>query len=245
MTANQVLHIPQVIKKIAADVKSFLSSTPIEVKIFNDEEYISAGNLLKTIKQKEREITAAYREVKAPIVKAGRDADQYFKPILDDVSSKCKMLGFAMVSYECKKKEIARIQREKEEKIAREAQAKLLEKASAEIKKAEELRASGNDNLAAAKDANAEALINRAETVVAEQPVLPPAPTVQGVSVREVWKGRVTDLKMFLSWAIESKNIHFVLVNESALNAQARAIKGMAQIPGVEWYKETSSIVRG
>ena len=62
-------------------------------------------------------------------------------------------------------------------------------------------------------------------------------PKVEGISSRDVWKARVVN---FLIVPRE-----YLIVDEAKLGQIARAMKGEIRIPGVEFYCEKSTSVRG
>lgn len=71
------------------------------------------------------------------------------------------------------------------------------------------------------------------QPVVIPPPVAPPAPAVpkvKGVSFREVWKARVVDVNLIPR--------QYMVPDMVALNDMARAFKGDASVPGVEFYSE-------
>lgn len=75
-----------------------------------------------------------------------------------------------------------------------------------------------------------------------EAPVTVPAvavpvstPKVSGISYRETWSARVTDMKALVKYvAANPQFIGLLQANTTAINAQARSLKGALAIPGVE-----------
>lgn len=87
---------------------------------------------------------------------------------------------------------------------------------------------------------------------ICEEPLPPPAPVVvprfqkpAGISTRETWAAQVTNLKE-LCRAIAEGDLPEVYVapNMTALNARARAEKGLMQIPGVRAVSDTGVSAR-
>jgi hypothetical protein len=74
---------------------------------------------------------------------------------------------------------------------------------------------------------------------VVPPPVQPTYQKASGVSTRENWKAKVTDIKK-LCGAIAKGTvpITYVLPNESVLNARAKADRQTLNIPGVQAYNE-------
>jgi hypothetical protein len=81
---------------------------------------------------------------------------------------------------------------------------------------------------------------------IAEAPTLAIAPPVpmtyqkaSGVSKRDNWKGRVVDIKkLCLAIAKGQVPANYVLPNEAAINARAKADKNTLNVPGVVAYNE-------
>ena len=62
-----------------------------------------------------------------------------------------------------------------------------------------------------------------------------------GVSLQTRWKAEVTDMDALVRWAAsQDGDSTFLLPNESALAAHARAVKGPSPIPGVRYYSESA-----
>ena len=122
-----------------------------------------------------------------------------------------------------------KLRRELQEKAQREAEAA----AQAEIdKQAVFAELSG-------ADAEQVAAIAAQPVVVVAPPVLPTYEKVSGVSKRENWKARVTDMKKLC--AAIGKGlvpVTYVLPNESALNQRAKADRSTLNIPGVVAYDD-------
>lgn len=77
--------------------------------------------------------------------------------------------------------------------------------------------------------------------------VVPVAPVVAGVSVRETWKAEVVDLAELVRYVAEAPTadrLALVAAAQSALDGLARALKGAASIPGVRFVPTRSATVR-
>ena len=73
----------------------------------------------------------------------------------------------------------------------------------------------------------------------------PYTPEVSGLGFRDVWHGEIVDLGVFLSAVIDGRlPQEAVSVNESWLNAKARAEHEAMSVPGAKAVKETISSVR-
>lgn len=65
------------------------------------------------------------------------------------------------------------------------------------------------------------------------------APKVAGISMPKYWTAEIVDMKAFLSYACEAKRFDLLLPNHKCLEALARALKEMAQVPGVKFAEKT------
>lgn len=82
----------------------------------------------------------------------------------------------------------------------------------------------------------AETLREQAEAIVAPVVQIATPAKVAGESARVTWKARVVDVSLVPR--------EYMIVNETALQAMARATNGAIRVPGVEFYAESSLAVR-
>ena len=81
-----------------------------------------------------------------------------------------------------------------------------------------------------------EARLEAAAAVVAPTVQIAPIVKTEGEASRKLWKARVVDINQVPR--------EYMVVNQQALDAMARATKGAVAIPGVEIYSETSMAIR-
>lgn len=86
--------------------------------------------------------------------------------------------------------------------------------------------------------------LEAAAAVIAPVITIPEAPRQDGESKAVIWKGRVTDHNRAVKALYQAGRLELLEVNGPALNALARACKGLMKIDGVEWYAETQLRVR-
>jgi hypothetical protein len=68
--------------------------------------------------------------------------------------------------------------------------------------------------------------------------VAPAVPKVGGISYRDTYSAKVTDLIALVKFvAANPTHVGLLKANEVALNAQARSLKAQMRIPGVEVVK--------
>jgi hypothetical protein len=126
-------------------------------------------------------------------------------------------------------------QRQVEEDARRKAEeARRLAEAADAAERARLLKeAEAEERRASAANAKAEAKTEIAAAVTA--PVIEVAKTIEkqnGESTAKIWKARVIDANLVPR--------EWLIVDEKAVNAFARATKGAKQIPGIEIYSESS-----
>jgi len=115
-----------------------------------------------------------------------------------------------------------------------------------ERKRTDELERQAKAAEAKGKIEKAEAIREAKETYVA--PIVftpPPAPKEKGINFKKVWKGTVVDLKALCLAIGEGKaSPNMVSVNQSSINAHAKANKDAWPIPGVVFEESTEMAVR-
>lgn len=122
-----------------------------------------------------------------------------------------------------------RIEQERQRKAQQEA-----EKTAEE----ERLRAAIVAEEAGATEAEVSAIVDTPVAVVAER-VTPAYERTSGISRRENWKAKVTDLHALVKAAAKDKSLlAYLQANESALNARAKADRQTLNIPGVVPYND-------
>ena len=188
------------------------------VTIEDDEEYEIAADDLGDIKGYLNQVEAMRKEVKAPIVAAGKQIDAFFKTPLDF----CK-------SAEIVLKEAVGIYLEKMEIAAAQAASQALVAKDTAI---EEANKRGDTVVA----------------TMLENAVVPASslakPKNKAVSQRKSWEGEVTDLVLLLAAVIDSTNEYatddLVLISQKVINQKAKAVNGKQVIPGVRFYEKKS-----
>lgn len=204
-------------KEIEAEIKPVVREATALV-ISDQQSRDSAMLFLKNVKTMQKRVTDFF----TPIKQAARAAwqktvdgeNELLKPLQDaEAHVKTKVIGFDREVERRRIEEQRRLQAIADEEARRERER--LEKQAAKIK-TPELR---EERLAAAA------------AVVA--PVVEMAPVIEkqgGEATKKVWKARVLDAaKVPREWMI---------VDEKALNAFARATKGAKSVEGVQFYAE-------
>lgn len=203
-----------------------------EWKITDPETALAAGDDLKAIKTLAKQIEAKRTAITGPLNKALREVNALFKPAK----------GWLKEAERLLKDELLRFQAE-QDRIAREAQAKADAEAEKERKKLERAAKLAETMR---KPAKADELREEAETRIAPV-VTSAAPKISGVAHRETWKAEVTDKTALVHYIATNRPdlLALVEINQSNLNAQARALEAALELPGVRVFKEASIAARG
>jgi hypothetical protein len=185
--------------------------------VTSSEHYESAGEFLKHIKAKYRELDEQRKSMTKPLDDSKKRIMDFFAKPLDFLTRAENTIKRAMIAYS-----------DEQERIRREDQRRAEEAAR---KERERLEAQAQKAAASGKVERAAELEQRAATVVA--PIIDRTPPkVSGLSTREVWKFEVIDEK-----AVPRE---FLMVDESKLRKFVQTMKGDTAIAGVRVWSEKS-----
>ena len=196
-----------------------------DLKISDQTTYQTAGERLKELSAKEKEIEDFRKKLKAPILAAGKAIDDFFSAPLTRLQGARASLKRSLLQYQ-----IAEEQRRRElEARAQEAARKERERLEARAEKAAE---KGQTEKAAVLQATA-------DSVVAPM-VAPTVQKISGISTRTTYRAEVFD-KMALVKAVAAGTVPLNALDANApfLNNQARAMKETLAYPGVKVVAET------
>lgn len=210
--------------------------TPIVEKanalvVRTSEQSFEAQGLVKELKRRR----AAIHEKFDPPVraahaawKAAKDLYNLFVNPFDEAETIIKR---KVVTFE------SELERKRQEE-ARLAEAKRQEQ---ERLRREELERQARAAEAKGKLEKAEALREKAETVVAPPVFMPPEPPkAEGTGFKKEWKGECYNIMELLGAITQGKApVTLIEINESALNAAARTYKDTQTIPGVRFFEKT------
>lgn len=206
---------------------ALMVKTARELTITTHEDYDKGTDYLKEVKTRIKAVKEYWKGPKAAADAAHKELvakeTQMLKPLQEAES----IIKKAMLAYTT---EVERKRREAEEaaRKAREAEVRRLEAIAA---KAE---AQGDTD-------TAEIMRDMAEEVPIGEIAAAAAPTAKGVSVRTTWKARVVDTKAVPAYF---EGMELREINMTALNNIAKWRNGEAQIPGVEFYRDSTMSVR-
>lgn len=201
-------------KQLIAQTDAILAEAE-SYKVSTAQQFADAGDVLKRIKGHQKKLDETESGITKPIndgLKAIRDL---FRGPKERAAKAESLVKRAMIAYS-----------EEQERIRREEQRKADEAAQ---KERDRLAAQAAKAAASGKVEKAEALEERASTVVA--PVIHrEAPKVSGVNMREAWKFEITDDSLVPR--------EYLSVDEKKIRAVVSALKGGTSIPGVRVYSE-------
>ncbi len=234
--------------------------------IDDDEMYAAAGEELRTIVTKSRQLDELRKSITAPMDEAKRRVMDFFRLPLERLQEAERVLKIGMGTYQreqAAKAEAARReaeaaaerQRQEQQRLDNERRAaeaaaqaerdRLAADAQAKMQQAidtgdAKTMAEAEQAMAAAASVQAAPVEQPAQVVVPmSMPVVPMAPRAAGVSTRTVWKAKVTDKPAFIRNASGRPELEAMLkVDEGALNKFAQATAGKAHVNGVTFYDE-------
>lgn len=201
--------------------------------IDSPEMATAAGEDLRFIKEKAKQIEELRTTLKKPSLEEGRAIDKHFKKPLEFLANAERVLKGSILDFQqaeqAKLAEQQRLLQIEQDRLQREAEAE-------QQKRAEQARASGNHE--------------EAEAIQQELVYVPAVAQVEqtkiaGVSTRSSWKGRVTDkLELVKAVADGRADLALLDVNQSVLDGLAKALKGGLKVPGCEPYEDKTLSVR-
>ena len=202
--------------------------TARELTITSQEDYEKSAGYLTGIKTRMRQVTEYWKGPKQAAQKAHKELVEREKQMLKPLEEAERIIKRTMLNYQ------AAVEKARREAEA-EARRRQEEEAMRLVEQAADAEAKGDDQAAAISMAMAE--------MVSEMPAAPQmdTPSAAGTSIRKAWKARVIDPALVPAYY---NGMEIRTINMSAMNSIAKMSKGTAQIPGVEFYQESSLGVR-
>jgi F0F1-type ATP synthase membrane subunit b/b' len=222
----EAVKVPTMEQKLAMQGALMIRNAQ-RLTIANNEDYEKGTALLKDIKARTKEVKDYWKEPKAAAQKAHKTLVAREAEMLKPLESAEAIVKRAMLEYTTA---IEKARREAEEAARREREA--------EAQRLAEIAAQAEET---GDEDTAEIMRDMAEAVPMPEVTAMEAPKPKGVSVRKTWKARVTDPKQVPTYfdGYELREI-----NMTMLNNLARWKEGQMEIPGVEFYQDTSMSVR-
>jgi len=179
--------------------------------------------MIKEVKSMKSKIVAFFAVSKDSAYKTWKAICSNEKTFTDRLDAVEKNAKTAILKYDNeqeaeRRKEQLRLQAIEDARVAREKER--LEKRAATLK-TPELK---------------EAALAEADAIIAPVVQIEEKTKSEGVSTRKTWKARVTDISLVPR--------AYMVVNQQALDALAKATKGSMALPGVEFYEDSSLTVK-
>lgn len=124
-----------------AQAEAIVSSTTTEraaITVTDEPSYGAANEFIATLARRQKDLETAYRKVKDPIVKAGRELDDLFRPLREGLDKLRDDVTRETRRYRLEVDERARKAREDDERKRRDEQRRLDEEAAAKKREADE-----------------------------------------------------------------------------------------------------------
>jgi hypothetical protein len=186
---------------------------------------------LQEIKSKAKRLEEQRVTITKPLLAAKKAVDDLFRRPLE-------YLAQAEAAYKGAITRYTRAQEEERRRLQAEADARAR-------KERERLEALAAKQAAAGKEEKAVETLARAEATALMQPVIAEAPKAAGISTRRLYRAQVVDKAALLAFVVQTPAFaNLVVVDESALNALARAQKDGFALPGCKLVVEDSVSAR-
>lgn len=236
-----------------------------EIVIDSQSMYETGAAEIRAIDNRKREINETRLSITRPMDEAKARIMALFAPPIERLTAASEAWRRAMISFVEKQRAEAEEIRQREETRQREERERLeAEAAAAERERArlEEERQSATSKKAleriAEKLDKVEEKIESAHEAIAAAEVAPPLPvtfrppSASGSFTRETWKHEVQDLAALVCAAADRYRadpsdptlLGYLMADDTAIGAVARALKSSARIPGVRIYSASGLTVR-
>jgi colicin import membrane protein len=213
----------QVIKETEIMVKSYDNYIVANQKNYND-----AGESLKVIKSKYKEVDDLRKSLTKPLDDSKKRIMELFGKPLDFLEKAEQAVKSAMLKWQQEQERIRKAEEERLQAEQRRQAAELERQAKEAEERAAKLKTSEAREKAEAKAAE---LKSQAAVVASVNPVVESAfVAVKGVATRTVWKFKIVDVNKIPR--------EFMIPDEKLIGKMAEVTKGTKKIDGVEFYSE-------
>jgi len=216
----QAFEIPAEAQKLVTQTEQDLALAE-SFSISSNEAYADAGEILKTIKGRYRDIENKRREMTVPLDETKKRIMDFFRPPLDRLASAERLIKGAMLSFTQEQERVRQAEEARIRELARQEQGRRDRELEQQIVQAQQ----DGDT------AKAETLLATATEIPAPV-VLSERPRVDGIKTVTRWKHRVVDQALIPR--------EFLMPNDKLLADMAVTTKGAVTIPGVEFYPEAT-----
>jgi len=189
--------------------------------VASSDDYVQAGEILKTVKGHYQEIETKRKEMTSPLDEAKRRIMDFFRQPLEQLGNAERQIKSAMLTFTQEREKARREQEEQLQALARAERERLNKLTSEKLSQALE-----TGNLEKAEE------ILDAVVEVATPTVQQEKPKVQGVKTVIRWKYRIVDESLIPR--------EYLIPNEKLLANIAVTTKGTVKIAGIEFYSEST-----
>ena len=218
------------------------------LEVVNHEDYMLAGEQLKTLKGAQKKVVELFREAKDNAFKAHRSITEMERKLLDPLKRAETVCASKVQKYlDAERKRKA----EEAERLRKEAEAKAQAEAEAQRKRDEDER------LNSAAQLEAQGFSEEAEQILATEtpmpivtpviaaPAEPEMQKVEGLHTRTSYKAEVTNLLLLVQEVAAGRQpVSLLVANEQVLNKMATALKHELKIPGVRVVESSTVVTR-
>jgi len=219
---------------ITVEAKQVVDKTEIMAKEFNNyivgnvTEYTCAGDDLKRIKSKSKELDTLRKSITQPLDESKKKTMAIFKVPLDLLANAESIVKSSMIGFQQEQERIRREEEQRREEIQRKAAEKLRLEAQKEAERIAKLKTPAAKERAEVKAAE---LVEQAEQVEAFDTAIAPVKVeVTGISTRKLWKFKVVDTALLPR--------EYMIADEKMIGAMVRGSQGKKKIAGVRIYSE-------
>ena len=206
---------------LMARADSFAIATP--------DEYQASGELLRTIKAKQKEVSSTRTGITKPMDDAKKRVMGLFKPVAERLDSAESTIKAAMLTFSRAEEERQRAEQVERDRLAEIERKRLEARSNTARDKGDEPKA---------------AVLEEAATQVAAPP--PPPPTkAAGVHTVTTWSAELTDKMELIKAAATNPSLApYLSVDMTKLNSLARNLKAEMDIPGIRAVSTTNVSAR-
>jgi colicin import membrane protein len=195
------------------------------------EECEAAGEDLKSIKARQKQLEEARTSISKPLLEVQRAINALFRAPQETLAQAEQIIKRGILSYQ----ETEDRKRREAAAAASEALRREKEKLEARAARAE---ASGKVEVAEALRTNAAVIPERMEVAI-------PTPKITGLASRSTWRVEVIDKGALVSYVAQHPEwLNLVEPNMTALNGLARSQKSALSLPGVKAIEERQLAAR-
>ena len=209
--------IPEKIQLEAKQAETYLTAAKNFI-ITDEKTLFQAGKILHELKNKKNEYETKRKELKAPILKAGKQIDDFFRSPLSFLYQAEICYRTAILKWEKESTQAAIIAQEIKNRKEGEAQTALMQ---------------GNEE-------KFDQLISEVTELMKQKRDKP-----DGISIRDHWKGEVVNFELLLQAMLEGKApMNLLVINQQTLDKLASTMKDCVVIPGVRFFNDKIVAVR-